>query len=177
MRSAFTNHLLSASIICFSQNGRSLAACDGGSVRIWSVRDGSSKRLIHDAPNISSVTFSPDGRHIASVEAGGWLRICKARTGQLLDRWRAHTRNVLHFVFSPDGGGLVSVGENKILRYWDVSSLVVIPARGRMTGTPGQRFPQIREFAGHMVCNFPSFPLLSLNTIFLVMDSISFLLA
>ena len=145
----FEGHRKSVTTIYFSPNSRFLVAGDGdGSVRIWSIRDGSSKVLIDDAKSILSVTFSPDGRHIASADVHGWLRICDARTGQLLDTWEGHSQDALCVAFSPDGKGLVSGSGDAILRYWDVSSLAVMKkGRGRMIG--GQRFQQIRTFEGH----------------------------
>jgi WD40 repeat protein len=79
------------SALSFSPNGRFLVAGDGdGSVRIWSLRDGSQKNCLIMPATLFSITFSPDGRHIASVDFHGWLRIWDARTGQLLDTWKAH---------------------------------------------------------------------------------------
>jgi len=155
MRAVFAGHRKSVTTIYFSPNGRFLVAGDGdGSVRVWTIRDGSSKELIDDAKNILSVTFSPDGRHIASVDVHGWLRIWDTRTGQLLDTWEGHTQDALCVAFSPDGKGLVSGSGDAILRYWDVSSLAVTKTgRGRVSGTPGQRFQQIRTFEGHTARN------------------------
>jgi WD40 repeat protein len=141
--------------LCFSPNGHFLVAGERQRVRIWSLRDGSSKTLLDDASTTYSITFSPDGRHIASIDYGAWLRIWDTRTGQLLDTWNGNTQEGLCVAFSPDGKGLVSGGTNGILRYWDVSSLGMEIGRGGVIGgTPGQRFQQIRKFDGHSVRNF-----------------------
>lgn len=160
MRAALVGHRKPATTIYFSPNSRFLVAGDSdGSVRIWTIRDGSSKKLIDDAKNVLSVTFSPDGRHIASVDVHGWLRIWDARSGRLLDSWEGHRQDALCVAFSPDGKGLVSGSGDLILKYWDVSSLAFMKrGRGRvMGGTPGQRFHQIRTFEGHTVRKISEF--------------------
>ena len=160
MRAMFQGHRLSANTLSFSPNGRFLVSGDGrGAVRVWSLRDGSVKKLSDDGPNIFSLTFSPDGRHIACLDLKGCLRIWNARTGHLLDEWRAHVRDSYCLTFSPDGKGLVSGGEDKKPKYWDVSSLAVMETgRGRVIdGNPGQRFPHVRSFQGHTVRNLQAF--------------------
>jgi WD40 repeat protein len=137
---------------------------------MWSLRDGSSKKLLDKGSITYSIAFSPDGRHIASADYHGWLRIWDARTGQLLDKWEGHhdTQNGLCEAFSPDGKGLVSGGGDGILRYWDVSSLAGMETcKGRVIGgAPGQRFQQIRIFEGHTARNFLAVNFLSVNIIF-----------
>ena len=147
----FDGHRTSACSLSFSPNGRFLVSGDGrGAVRIWSLRDGSSRKLLDCTSNIFSLTFSPDGRHIACLDLKSCLRIWDARTGHLLDEWKAHVKESFCLAFSPDGKGLVSGGDDK---NWDVSSLSVMETgRGRVIdGNPGQRFPHIRTFQRHTV--------------------------
>ena len=78
-----------------------------------------------------------------------------------MDKWKGYTGNGRCVAFSPDGNGLVSGGDNGILRYWDVSSLA-----GMETGKGQMRIQQIRIFEGHMARNFLAFDSLSVNVIF-----------
>ena len=150
----FDDYGTSATALSFSPNGRFLVSCcGGGAARVWSLRDGSSKTLIESFSSIE-ITFSPDGRHIACLDLDSQLVIWDARTGRLLDKWKAHVEEAFCLRFSPDGKGLVSGGD-KELKYWDVSSLAVME-RGReqiIDGDSGQRFPHIRTFQGHTVRN------------------------
>lgn len=174
MRAAFTHHSTLESL-CFSPDGRFIVGGEGLCIRIWSLRDGSSKTLLDDAANIFGITFSPNGRNIASVDFDGLLRIWNTRTGQLLDTWLGHTGMGLCVAFIPDGMGLVSGGADGILKYWDVSSLSDMEL-GRYGGSPGERFQLIRKFEGHDVRDFRAFHLLRLtNTILTGMASFYFL--
>ena len=151
IRAIFDGHRTSANVVSFSPNSRFLVSGGGGgAVRIWSIRDGYSRKLIDDVRNIFSLSFSPDGRHIACLDRKSQLRIWDARTGHLLDEWKAHAKESYCLSFSPDGKGLVS-GDETELKYWDVSSLSVMETgRGRIIdGDPGQRFPHMRSFQGH----------------------------
>ena len=51
------------------------------------------------------------------------VRIRDARTGELLETLRGHTRRVWSVAFTPDGCGLVSGSEDRTLKYWDISRL------------------------------------------------------
>ena len=155
IRAIFKDHEISANTLSFSPNGRFLVTGGYGPVRLWSLRDGSFKKLKGVDTNIYSIAFSPDGRHIACLDYQGYLRIWDARTGHLLDEWRAHERGSFGLAFSPDGKGLVSGGTDTEPKYWDVSSLAVMETgRGRVIdGNLGQRFAHVRTFQGHTVRN------------------------
>ena len=151
----FHGHRASADALSFSPNGRFLISCFGlDAARVWSLRDGSSKTLIESFSGMN-ITFSPDGRHIACLDLNNQLGIWDARTGHLLDKWKAHVGAAFCLRFSPDGKGLVSGGGDTGLKYWDVSSLAVMGRdRGQIIdGDPGQRFPLMRSFQGHTVSN------------------------
>ena len=141
--------------VAFSPNGRSLvSASDDRSVRIWSVRDGSSNVLpVIGSPNsFMSAAFSPDGRYVV---AGNWdssLWIWDSRTHRLVAMWRDHTNGVLCTVFTADGKGLMSGDSDNTVKHWDVSSLG--HRQGASTGmvvNNEQGFPEVRSFLGHSV--------------------------
>jgi len=63
------------------------------------------------------------------------VRIRDARTGELLETLRGHTRRVWSVAFTPDGHGLVSGSSDMTLKYWDVSRLANGP--GGRPNSPG----------------------------------------
>ena len=149
----FKRHTNEVNSISFSPDGRSLVSgSDDHFVRIWNIRDGSSKKLpVIDEPGyFLSVIFSPDGRYIAAGDWGHSIWIWDSRTHKLVADWRGHSNAVWCVEFTPDGKGLMSGGEDTTVKYWDVSSLGVHVI-------PGNSFPLIRSFSGHTVCFYLSF--------------------
>src|SRR5260221_5565888 len=78
----------------FSPNGQCVVACSRGTVRIWRLRDGSSRVIPALVFYPWSVRFSTDGRHIA---AGCSLDINHqqafiwgVRTGKLVASWQGY---------------------------------------------------------------------------------------
>lgn len=71
----------------------------------------------HDSP-VSSISFSPDGKTIASADWHGTVKIWETETGKEV-RTLDHRVAVYSVHFSPDGGKLASGGEGTP-RIWDV---------------------------------------------------------
>ncbi|HEX8158442.1 MAG TPA: WD40 repeat domain-containing protein, partial [Solirubrobacteraceae bacterium] len=86
------------------------------------VRDRGIVAILHghlDA--VSSVTFSSDGRTLASASADHTIRLWDVRTRKQLGRpLSGHTSLVFSVAFSPDGRTLASAGFDKTIRLWDV---------------------------------------------------------
>ena len=141
--------------VAFSPNGRSLVSASFDySVRIWNIRDGSSKVLPATGSHRSfiSVVFSPDGRYIAAGNYDNSLWIWDSRIHRLVAHWQGHTGAAWCTVFTPDGKGLISGSYDKTVKYWDVSLLG--NRRGVSMGTvvsEGHGFPEVRKFLGHIV--------------------------
>jgi WD40 repeat protein len=58
------------------------------SVRIWCMRDVSSRKLLdddHELSFVTSVAISPDGRYVAATNDDGMLRMWDFRIGRLLE--------------------------------------------------------------------------------------------
>ena len=93
-------------------------------IRIYNMRDGSQKTLeVREKMSNSDVYFSPDGRYIAVGTSSGHVLLWNVRAGQLVERLAAHQKDILTLAFSPDGAGLVSGGDDRAVRFWDISSL------------------------------------------------------
>jgi WD40 repeat protein/energy-coupling factor transporter ATP-binding protein EcfA2 len=75
----------------------------------------------HDGP-VTAVTFSPDGRFIATGSSDTSVRLWDAATGQTLFTLQDHERAVNDVAFSPDGSRLVSAGEDGRLVVWNTET-------------------------------------------------------
>jgi WD40 repeat protein len=87
----------------------------------WLLCQDDLRTLQGHGSEVMCVTYSPDGRRIASGGRDRTIRIwdvADGRQGQVL---RGHSGAVLAVAFSPDGRRLASVGEDELtIRIWDV---------------------------------------------------------
>ena len=75
---------------------------------------------------VTSVAFSPDGRHIVSGShklQQDSTRVWDAQIGQsIMDPLKGHHDWVTSVAFSPDGRHIVSGSDDKTVRVWDAQT-------------------------------------------------------
>jgi WD40 repeat protein/serine/threonine protein kinase len=101
----------------------SLLARLGKEGRGWRMRlrDAWFVRRFHGhTDNVSSVTFSPNGRYALSGSSDKTLRLWEVASGREVRCFEGHTDNVTSVAFSPDGCYALSGSKDKTLRLWDV---------------------------------------------------------
>ena len=72
--------------------------------------------------SVLSVAFSPDGRLLASGDAGGQVHVWQVADGKLLFTGKEHTTWVRSVAFSPDSQTLASGSYDQTVKLWDVST-------------------------------------------------------
>jgi WD40 repeat protein/serine/threonine protein kinase len=99
---------------------------------------------LHHPAAVTRVTFSPDGRLIASGALDGEVKVWDAQTGALLHTLPRHPQVIHGLTFSPDGRLLATGGEDRQdllgVRIWS-------PATGKLLGELPGHSSQMRALA------------------------------
>jgi WD40 repeat protein len=97
-------------------------------VRLWDAATGAeiSGVAAHNFRS-SSLSFSPDGRRIASIGGDDLLKIWDVDHLQELLSLRAHDGSVRALAFSPDGNQIATADDQGVIKIWDGSPLVLAP--------------------------------------------------
>jgi WD40 repeat protein/DNA-binding SARP family transcriptional activator len=104
----------------FNKAGTKVVSAGEGLARIWDVASGGSIALVHSNTLVFDASFGPDGRHVATAAADGFLRIWNAATGHQV---RAPVKVVAQYLqsvrYSRDGSQLVTGADDGVVRIYD----------------------------------------------------------
>ena len=78
-----------------------------------------------------ALTFSPDGKRLASGGQDFIVRLWDVSTSQELAAFRRHTAPINTVAFSPDGKTLVSAGNDLRLNVWRAATEQAVLARDK----------------------------------------------
>lgn len=115
------------SALAFSPDNATLVTGGGipsrsGELKLWAVSNGSMLREIADAHSdtIYGVSFSGDGKLLASCGADKFVKVFSMPEGKLVRPFEGHTHHVLGVSFRYDGRMLLSAGADNVMKLWDV---------------------------------------------------------
>src|SRR5271156_1137341 len=72
--------------------------------------------------NVWAVTFSPEGRRLASASNDHTVRLWDAETGTPQQTLKGHSDSVWAVTFSPNGQRLASASDDHTIRLWDAET-------------------------------------------------------
>jgi len=127
--------------LAYSSRGQLAAGLADGAVRVWEPSFDASRILLEDQlaageeGSIERLAFSPDGRRLSVLAAGGTVRLWDADTGELAALEQSGPINAL--AFSPDGTVVATGGRDRKVGVWlstGALSRDLSGHRGRVTG-------------------------------------------
>jgi WD40 repeat protein/serine/threonine protein kinase len=92
----------------------------GNVLHLWDAQSGKQIALLRGHTNQADcVSFSPDGKRIASCSFDQTVRLWDGMTGEPIATLQGHSGRVLSIAFSPDSTRLISGSQDHTLRLWD----------------------------------------------------------
>lgn len=111
------------SSIFFSPDGKLLVTIDksDGKVDLWDANTGEyiNSLMGNDSSKINTVSFSENGRIIATGGRDGTIHLWATKDGVHLIPFSGHKGSINNIVFSPDGITILSEGSDNTVHLWD----------------------------------------------------------
>ncbi len=108
----------------FSPDGKRLAAGGWFRLHMWDIASGQHQSISTEHGGLlTSVSFSPDGKHIVSLgrHTDSAIRIMDTQNFEVVRRYQAHELCGAMIRYSPDGRWLVSASDDESIRLYDLS--------------------------------------------------------
>ena len=109
--------------ITYSPDGKWLVSARHEEIKIWDATTGKEIRTLrgHTRP-VTALSFSGDGKRLASASMDETVRIWDPARGEALFVYRGHFGGVTGVSFRPDGEFVASAGEDQTIRIWDATA-------------------------------------------------------
>jgi WD40 repeat protein len=119
--------------IAFSSDGKQLGAAREDGASLWDVTSGQQLLSVTghgEGVNVAGITFSPDGKWVATTGNDASVQVWDAATGGAIYKLTGHTGPTFGVAFSPDGRSLASSSVDRTIKVWR------LPASGGQVPEP-----------------------------------------
>lgn len=129
LETLLSGHQLEVYSVDYSSDGFLVSGAGDARIRIWDLPSNNLHPIVIILLNppsneeVTSVTFSPDGRLVAGAYLDGIARIWDRSmvTGAPTKELIGHNDAVYCVAFSPDGRGIFTASLDKTAKYWDLT--------------------------------------------------------
>ncbi|XP_055609495.1 WD repeat-containing protein 3-like [Uranotaenia lowii] len=115
--------------VAFSSDNLAIASGSGESLKLWSRTSQSCLRTI-ETGYVVSCCFVPGDRHVLVGLKSGELLIVDIVIGEVIERIKAHEKELWSVVLTPDMRGCVTGGGDTTVKFWSFE-LIADPSRGK----------------------------------------------
>ncbi len=110
--------------IALSADGRLVASAGDSYCKVSDANSGQDVALLGGhTEGIDVITFSPDGRFVATGSADNSVRLWNIQTGTQVMQFTESTEDIKALAFSPDGQTLAGGGVDHTIRIWNIGDV------------------------------------------------------
>ncbi|MGD1941991.1 MAG: toll/interleukin-1 receptor domain-containing protein [Leptolyngbyaceae cyanobacterium] len=106
--------------LLWTPNGQLIAGDEKGSIYIWDESGTAIATLPSQPSEVTALDISADGQMLVAVGLDRQVRLYDLATQSLIRSFAAHAGPMYNVRFTPDGEQLITVGDDKVIKIWQL---------------------------------------------------------